>query len=82
MDKRGTLSANESFTEILKSCYSNREKVAMLVDEEGISRVNGTIKNLSLDAQTPYVELHDGTQIKLHSIVAVNGTFSSDYSEC
>jgi hypothetical protein len=82
MDKRGTLSANENFTGLLKRCYDSKEKVAMILDEGGLLRKEGIVKSIHLDAQPPFFELQDGTKIDLHTVVAINGTFLSDYSEC
>jgi hypothetical protein len=82
MDKRGTLSAKENFTEKLKNCYDNKEKVSMILDDGGLQRAEGIIKDLHLDAEPAYVELHDGRKINLITVVALNGTFLSDYSEC
>ena len=82
MDKRGTLSANESFTELLKRCYEGKEKVSMILDDGGLQRKEGTLKSIYLDAQPSYFELEDGSKVYLHSVVAINGTFLSDYSEC
>ena len=82
MDKRGPLSANENFTEILKRCFENGEKVSMIIDDGGMERKSGMIKNIFFDAQPAYFELLDGTIINLSTVIAINGTFLSDYSEC
>jgi hypothetical protein len=82
MDKRGTLSANENFIEKIKSCYNSKEKVSMILDDGGLARAEGIIKNIHFDAQPPFIELQDGTIVNVHTIIAINGTFLSDYSEC
>ena len=82
MDKRGTLAANESFIEKLKTCYSSKEKVSMILDTGGLERAGGMIKEVHFDAQPPFIELNDGTKINVHTIVAINGTFLPDYAEC
>jgi hypothetical protein len=82
MDKRGTLSAKENFAEKLKNCHDSKEKVSMILDDGGLQRAEGIIKSIHFDAQPPFLELQDGRKINLHTVVAVNGTFLSDYSEC
>ena len=82
MDIRGTLSANENFIEQLRKCYDNKEKVSIIVDDGGLVRTEGFIKENHFTSHPPYFELQDGTKINVHSIVALNGTFLSDYSEC
>lgn len=82
MDKRGTLSANENFKQKLKNCFDNNEKVSMIVDDGGLIRAEGIIKSIHFDVDSPFIELHADTKINVHTIVAINGTFLSDYSEC
>ena len=82
MDKRGTLSANGNFMGLLKRCYDNNEKVSMILDDGGLQRKEGILKSIHLDAQPPFFELQDGTKVNLRTVVAINGTFLSDYSEC
>jgi hypothetical protein len=82
MDKRSTLSTTETFIEKLKQYYDNRQKVSMIVDDGGMERMEGYIKSIHFDAQPPFFELQDGTKINPQYIIAINGTFLSDYSEC
>ena len=82
MDKRTTLSTTETFMEKLKQHFSNKEKVSMIVDNGGMERMEGLIKNIHFDEQPPYFELQDNTRINPQHIIAINGTFLSDYSEC
>jgi hypothetical protein len=82
MDKRGTLSANENFIEKLKQYYDNKDKVSMIIEDGGMERKEGFIKSIHFDAQPPFFELQDGTKINPQHIIAINGTFLSDYSEC
>jgi hypothetical protein len=82
MDIRAALSANENFKQKLKDCFENKEKVSMILDDGGLTRAEGVITNIFFDTQPAYIELHDGTKVNVHAIVAINGTFLSDYSEC
>lgn len=82
MDIRTTLSVNETFLEILRNCKEQKIKAAMLLDSEGIARVEGLIKEIRLTSPNPYLELESGTKIVLKTIIAINGIFSPSYSEC
>ena len=82
MDARGTLKVNETFAEILRTCFATGEKVSMIIDDAGLSRIEDTIKELQLESASPHVELQNGSKIDLKNIVAVNGIFSPAYSEC
>jgi len=82
MDSRVTLKVNESFLEILRSCFQKKEKVSLLVDENGVERKEGFIKSIHEDAPLISIELSDGSRIVLKNIVAVNGVFRPEYGEC
>ena len=82
MDKRSTLSTTETFIEKLKQYYKNNDKVSMIVDDGGMERTEGFIKDIHFDAQPPFFELDNGTRVNPQHIIAINGTFLSDYSEC
>jgi hypothetical protein len=82
MDNRITLPANETFLSILANCMTGNSKVAMLLDDNGLVRAEGFIKQIFPDARQPYLEMQSGTKIVLQTITAVNGTFVSSYCEC
>lgn len=79
-DVRQTISPGGSFHGLLVTLYRNGGEVHLLYDENGITRANGKIR--SMDADQLFLEMEDGTRIMIASIVAVNGLFASDYSEC
>jgi hypothetical protein len=82
MDNRQTLSSGETFLELLKTSYQDGKKVALLVDDEGITRMEGCIKALNTSGSTAIVELEGAREIGLDKIVAVNGVFRPEYGEC
>jgi hypothetical protein len=77
-----TLNTDESFLEILNSSFTTRQKVYMLVDEEGISRIEGYIREIKKDLPVPLITIDDRKDISLDKIVAVNGVFRPEYGEC
>lgn len=81
-DVRETLSVAETFYNIILSLYEKKEPANILYDDKGITRASGNIKELSEQIKSAYLILDNGTRINMSSIVAVNGTFAPDYSEC
>lgn len=81
-DKRETLSSKENFYNILHTLYHTNEEASILYDYNGITRANGNIKQLSEPCESAYLILDDNSRINIRSIVAVNGIFAADYSEC
>lgn len=81
MDTRDTLNTNESFLEVLKDAFHSRTKVSLLFDDNGMARKEGLIKAISTNPPAS-IELENGTRIEVKKIIAINGLFLSDYSEC
>lgn len=82
MDIRNTLKVNETFLEILENCFKGKTKVSMLLEDNGLVRAEGIIKNLEVNIAQPYIEMQDGLIIILTTITAINGIFIASYSEC
>jgi hypothetical protein len=82
MDIRTTLKNKETFIEILSNCLEDKNKVAMLLDNNGLARAEGIIKSINTEATEPFIEMQGGLRIVLATITAVNGIFVASYSEC
>ncbi len=82
MDNRSTLEKGESFLELLTQLQKDNLKTAILLDCNGLIRAEGSIRHIVLNDKHPYLQLQSGLKIALVTIVAVNGIFSPDYSEC
>ncbi len=82
MDKRTTLHCNETFLEMLFNCQKNHQKVAMLLDVNGLVRAEGIISHIHLDASVPFIRMKGGLKVALCTITALNGIFLPSYSEC
>ena len=82
MDSRQTLVVHATFEQMLNELKENKQPAALLFDEEGLTRHEGTVTQLREETGEMYVDLSDGKSIPLKAIVAVNGIFLSDYSEC
>lgn len=82
MDCRITLSKQETFVPLLQELQQQNRKAAMLLDINGLERLEGLIAKIDLEAGEPYVLLEDGSKAALADIVAINGTFAPDYAGC
>ena len=82
MDCRVTLNAGETFLELLTNSYKLGQKVSLLIDDGGMTRMEGVIKTINTNTSTPTIELVNGGVTSLDKIVAVNGVFRPEYGEC
>jgi hypothetical protein len=82
MDNRITWKQEESFIPILQKLLVNSGNANMLLDSEGMMRVEGIVEKIVLTANPAYIQLSNGIKIVIRTIVAINGVFLSDYSEC
>jgi hypothetical protein len=82
MDCRLTLKAGEAFLEILTSSYEKANKVYLLLDDNGLVRIEGFVKAIFTDCSSTILELQNGKKIDIKMIVAVNGIFLPEYGEC
>jgi hypothetical protein len=82
MDCRETLNANQSFLELLKSSFRSKEKIYLLIDDNGMTRREGFIKDIDINASTPFIIMESELKVELNKIVAMNGIFLAEYGEC
>jgi hypothetical protein len=82
MDNRTTLKTGQTFLDLLLQLQKVNTKAAMLLDCNGLVRAESIISEVVMNDSVPYLKLQSGLKINLSTIVAVNGIFLSDYSEC
>ena len=82
MDSRQTLVVLDTFEQMLEELYKSNGKVALLYDDNGITRAEGYIREYISGENQKNMVLDSGATIAIKKIVAVNGVFLSDYSEC
>lgn len=82
MDTRQTISERETFLPVIKDLFAQYAKVNILYDNNGLTRYEGRILNIKDEKPQMYLLLEGGLEIALSSIIAVNGIFAPDYSEC
>lgn len=84
MDRRTTFKDDEELITFLSALQEENKKVSLLVDDEGIGRMEGRIVSIAKNKDIPNSSftLDDNTQLLIKQVIAVNGNFRSDYSEC
>ncbi len=81
-DTRQTIPANGSFYELILALYEQQQQASVLYEDNGVTRANGMISEVFEQEGAKWFRLNDGTEVRIDKLYAVNGTFSSDYSEC
>lgn len=82
MDCRITLAINETFIDLLSQAYAMGEKVAMIIDDNGLERMEGFIATFNRTDPSPFIVLDNGCKVHLDKIAAVNGVFLAPYTGC
>ncbi len=84
MDKdiRDTNPVNGSFYNQVFDLFTNKTPAAVLYEDNGVTRGNGLITAMFEKDGFQWMRLGDETDIRIDKLYAVNGKFSSDYSEC
>lgn len=81
-DKRQTVTSPADFYPIVKDLFAARQKVSVLYEDAGVTRANGNITAIYEKEGVQWMQLNETTNIRIDQLYAVNGTFTSDYSEC
>ncbi|MGN7723326.1 hypothetical protein [Chitinophaga sp. 22620] len=85
MDTRQTLPPKGSFQGILEELFRNKQEAGILYEDNGVTRANGLITSLYEKDGKQWMQLdakEGKIDISIDKLYAVNGTFTSDYSEC
>lgn len=82
MDQRQTNPANGNFLQQLKECHEKKQQVAILYEDGGVTRLQGLVTGLFVENNTTWIEMNGTLDIRIDALYAVNGIFSSDYTEC
>lgn len=81
-DTRQTLPEKASFYETVVKLFQEKQKAAMLYEDNGVTRGNGFITAVFEKDGQQWLRLNDEIDIEIKKIYAINGLFASDYSEC
>jgi hypothetical protein len=78
MDCRDTISKDQTFLKMLREEHEAGRKVNLIIDANGLNRLQGHIVSMRENE----LELEGKVVVPLSEIIAINGIFSSDFSEC
>ena len=82
MDLRETLAPKGSFYELVVELHQSQQKASLLYEDAGVTRAGGLITAVYNKENRQFLQLDNGLEIPIDQIYALNGLFSSDYSEC
>jgi hypothetical protein len=82
MDQRTTFATFSELFALLSSLQG--VKASFILDHEGLTRLDGVVTSLAPadDPRKSTFVLDGGPSFSLEQVIAVNGTFRWDYSEC
>lgn len=87
MDQRETFKNPDELLKILSDLKASGVPVSLLVDREGLTRLEGVIPDIHYPTNADEIITFSLTgipslNISLNEVIAVNGIFRSDYTEC
>lgn len=84
MDKRETFDDLQKLKTILNTLLQQQAKASFLIDNNGLTRIEGVITAIEEqpDLNFAAITINHTDKILLKQIIAVNGQFCSNYSEC
>lgn len=84
MDHRNTFKNLQELQAVLLSLHHDKQKASLIIDHEGLTRTEGIITSIeqkNKDDETIF-EIDYTKRFSLKQVIAVNGLFRWDYSEC
>lgn len=81
-DIRHTNPVGGNFYNQVLDLFEKKQKASILFEDNGVTRDNGFITNMYNKDGVEWFTLDNRANIRIDALYAVNGTFSSDYSEC
>lgn len=82
MDKKDTIPVGGTFYPYVMELFESKQQVGILYEDNGVTRANGLIESVFERDGFQWLKLEDQTEIRIDKLYAINGKFSSDYSEC
>lgn len=82
MDLRETLPPKGNFYKLVVELHQTQQKASLLYEDSGVTRASGMITKVYSKENRQFLQLDYGLEIPIDQIYALNGLFSSDYSEC
>jgi hypothetical protein len=84
MDQRETFGSDKNLLAALAQIQQQHSKASLLVDDNGLTRMEGLITSIEENNRLPQtlIGINNQRSFELKNIIAVNGQFRADYSEC
>ncbi len=84
MDQRQTFSDAYELLSFIETLQKDAAKASLLIDNDGLERLEGIITGITGndDPNKTCITIDTKQEVTLDDIIAVNGLFRSDYSEC
>lgn len=82
MDKRETIGTNETFDALVQQLFEQQKQAGILYEDNGVTRANGIITAVYDKRGESWMQLNNELDIPVKALYAVNGVFTSGYSEC
>ena len=84
MDQRVTFANSDELFSFVSELFQQGKHASMLIDREGLTRAEGKITAITpnTNVDETLVTVNDIDSFAIKEIMAVNGTFRSEYSEC
>ena len=70
------------FLQEMERCLQTDYPASLMVDVNGLSSLNGKIRQINTNIEPIMIELESGETISLDQIVAINGIFDQKYLGC
>lgn len=84
MDQRQTFSDLHELLSLIIAFSEDAKKVSLLIDDNGLERLEGIITRTTQkeNLNETNITVDTNREVTLKNIIAINGIFGSDYSEC
>lgn len=84
MDCRKDTVKPEAFYNILSTCMKEEKDISLLIDRDGMERVSGRIKDINTHDKIlrSRITMYDETGFTVAQVIAIDGIFRDDFSEC
>lgn len=84
MDQRITFKDDQQLLSIFLALEQQQQQASLLIDDEGLTRMEGKVNGIEQNKNMGKTKIiiDSNKPIDLAQVIAVNGLFRYDYSEC
>ncbi|HOY12447.1 MAG TPA: hypothetical protein PLY70_04875 [Saprospiraceae bacterium] len=74
--------AQVKFLELIKTCFEQQSKASLILDINGLEKIQGLISVIEEDKSNVLIKMDNGFTFSLNQVIAINGYFDPLYSMC